>query len=120
MKPPAEHNDTAGTDSPFASKSTTKKPVVVLHEVGDRGPRHGRFPDINITATARAHRMSKSQLSRLLNGENCPSMKSLFLLSAILQKPVEEVAELYKKKRVKKAKKAKKAAKVKKVKKKEN
>ena len=72
-----------------------------MHGSNDCGPRHARFPDINVSATARLHSMSKSQLSRLLNGENCPSMKSLWLLSAILGKPVEEVAILY---RVKKQK----------------
>ena len=66
-----------------------------MHSGNDCGPRHARFPEINVSATARLHNMSKSQLSRLLNGENCPSMKSLWLLSSILGKPVEEVAVLY-------------------------
>ena len=91
-KPPPARNDGA-----IASKSTTAVRVF-LHQPGDRGPRHSRFPDINVSMTAKAHGMSKSQLSRLLHGENSPSMKSLWLLSALLGKPVEEVAELYKSK----------------------
>ena len=87
-------------DETIASKSTTTVKVF-FHQPGDRGPRHARFPEINVSMTARAHGMSKSQLSRLLHGENCPSMKSLWLLSAILGKPVEEVAVMYRKKRVK-------------------
>ena len=97
-KPPPQHNV-----PPLASKSTTRA-TVVLHEPGDRGPRHARYPEINVSATARIHNISTSQLSRLLNGDNCPSIKSLWLLSAILGKTVEEVAEMYKTKRVKKPK----------------
>ena len=89
----------ARNEPPIASKSTTKV-LVLYHEPGDRGPRHARYPEINVSATARIHNISTSQLSRLLNGDNCPSIKSLWLLSAILGKPVEEVAEMYKTKRV--------------------
>jgi hypothetical protein len=71
-------------------------PTVYYHQPSDRGPRHARFPEINVSATGRLHGISTAQLSRLLNGENSPSLKSLFLLSAILKLPVEEVAEMYK------------------------
>jgi helix-turn-helix protein len=70
-------------------------PQTVYHEPGDCGPRSKRYPEINIALTAAAHGMSKSQLSRLLNGQNRPSMKSLRVLVAVLGKSLEEVMEIY-------------------------
>ncbi len=82
---------TPAPDNPDHLESLT-----VYHEPGDRGPRHARFPEINVSATGRLHGMSKSQLSRLLNGANRPGMDSLRTLSAILRLPVEQVMEMYK------------------------
>ena len=50
-----------------------------------------------MSLTARSYGMSGSQLSRLLNGENCPSMNSLRILSEILHIPVEKVMSMYQK-----------------------
>jgi hypothetical protein len=89
LPPPAT---SPAPDNPDHPDSLT----VVYHQPGDRGPRHARFPEINVSATGRLHGMSKSQLSRLLNGENRPGMDSLRTLSAILRLPVEQVMEMYK------------------------
>lgn len=79
----------------IASKSTAGRSLTVYRRPGDRGPCHTRFPAINVSATAEAYGISKSQLARLLNGQNQPSMRSLQLLAGILGKTVEEVVEIY-------------------------
>ncbi len=83
--------------SPIASKSTAgTRAGAILHAPGPhRGRKHARYPEINMMATARLHGMSKSQLSRLLNGENVPSIRSVEVLAKILGKTHDEIMQMY-------------------------
>lgn len=84
-------------DDTIASKSTpgSTSPHTVYRQAGDRGPRHKRFPEINVALTAKACGISKSQLSRLLNGQNKPGLESLKIVAGILGKTVEETVAVY-------------------------
>ena len=68
----------------------------VYRRAEDPGPKHARWPEINVAATARMHGLSKSQLARLLNGD-CRqlSVKRLELLAEVLGKSRDEVWDLY-------------------------
>jgi transcriptional regulator with XRE-family HTH domain len=93
MEPLREESRETFAASKSTSVSTSRK--TIYHQPGDRGPRHARFPEINVSATADNHGMSKSQLSRLLNGDNRPSMKSIGILSEILGKTAAEVIGMF-------------------------
>ena len=78
---------------------STENPVVpvsvIYHHPGSPGPRHKRYPQINVAATARLHGISKHQLGKLLTGKARPSIKSLRILASVLGKSLDETwAEL--------------------------
>ncbi len=96
--PPAVPAAAAVTAPSLVTVPAGRSSGAVYRQPSDRGPRHGRYPELNITETAARYGMSKSQLSRLLNGDNRPGITNLRILAQILDKPVEEVMRMYEQK----------------------
>lgn len=67
----------------------------VLHGEATRGRRSKEFPDLNITATAKALGVSKSHLAKVLAGFHRPSVSLAVRLADVLGKDVMYVIALY-------------------------
>jgi transcriptional regulator with XRE-family HTH domain len=84
------------TPRPPKNQPADLGPCGVARQPGQAGRRSPRFPDINISATARQLGVTKSHLSKVLLGLHRPSMKLAMGIAAALQKDIYWVASLYK------------------------
>lgn len=71
----------------------------VLHTPDTRGRRSVRYPDVNITKTARALEITKSHLGKILAGDNRPSLVLAEKLADALGVSISDVIALYRNKR---------------------
>ena len=67
----------------------------VLHRAGDLGRRSEIFPDLNITLTAEKLGVTKSHLSKVLEGVNRPSVELAVKVALMLGKDLNFVVGLY-------------------------
>lgn len=70
-------------------------PNAVQHTDETRGRRSNRFPDLNITASAKKLKITKAHLAKVLSGQSRPSISLAIRLAEMLGKDLTFVASLF-------------------------